>query len=197
MKRVFMSAVLLASLTVAKAQKNTVLVGGNVAVESKKEPGGLSGESKTTTFEFNPTVGYQFNNSWTAGVVAGIGTAKVTYGSTEEKVNTINAGPFIRYTKSLSNIFSVYGQLEGKFGGIKYTYDNSGSSSTSKGTTADINLFPALFVDFKNSFGLNFSIGGITYNSIKPKNGDATNTFNFNFGKVASIGISKNFGKKK
>ena len=197
MKRVFMSAALLVTtIFAATAQKNTLLVGGNIALTTEKVPTSPDA-TKTTTFEFNPTVGYQFNDNWTAGVVAGIGSSKMTEGSFESKRTNFNVGPFIRYSQNLSNLFAVYGQLESKFGGRKLTQTVGSTTTVSKGATAEINLFPALFVNFKNSFGLNFNIGGITYNSDKPKGGSATQSFNFNFGKTVSIGVSKNFGFKK
>lgn len=197
MKRVFMSVALLATTVfAANAQKNTLLVGGNIALTTQKVPTSPD-DTKTTTFEFNPTVGYQFNNNWTAGLVAGIGSYKTTEGSFEVKRTNFDVGPFIRYSQNLSNLFAVYGQLETKFGGRKLTQTTGSTTVVSKGSTAEINLFPALFVNFKNSFGLNFNIGGISYNSDKPKGGTATQSFNFNFGKTVSIGISKNFNLKK
>jgi hypothetical protein len=190
MKRVFMSAALLATtIFAANAQKNTLLVGGNVSLTTQKVPD-LSDGIKTTVFTFSPTVGYQFNNNWTAGIVADAASSKETQGSRETKISGVAVGPFIRYTHNLSNLFSVYGQFETKFGGIKETHE---SGTAFKSSTAEINLFPALFVNFKNSFGLNFNIGGISYTNIKPKDFDGTNSFNFNFGKTVNIGISKNF----
>ncbi len=193
MKRVFMSVALLATTVLAaNAQKNTLLVGGNVSLSTEKAPG-LSDDVKTTVFSFSPTIGYQFNNNWTAGIVGDVASAKQTEGSFETKANGFAVGPFVRYAHSLSNLFAVYGQFETKFGGLKQTQSSGTTSSVSKSSTAEINLFPALFINFKNSFGLNFNIGGITYTNIKPKGADGTNSFNFNFGKTVNIGISKNF----
>jgi hypothetical protein len=193
MKRVFMSVALLATtILAANAQKNTLLAGGNVSLSTEKAPG-IPDDTKTTVFSFSPTVGYQFNNNWTAGIVADVASDKETEGSFETKSNGFAVGPFVRYAHNLSNLFAVYGQLETKFGGLKETQSNGSSSTVSKASTAEINLFPALFINFKNSFGLNFNIGGITYTNVKPKGFDGTNSFNFNFGKTVNIGISKNF----
>jgi hypothetical protein len=47
----------------------------------------------------------------------------------------------------------------------------------------------------ENQLWLNFSIGGLSYNTRKSdfQGAVATSTFDFNFGKQISIGISKNF----
>ena len=56
-------------------------------------------------------------------------------------------------------------------------------------------ITPALFINMKNSFGLNFSIGGIQYSSLKSDTTPSvkSSSFDFNFGKTVNIGISKNF----
>ncbi len=54
-------------------------------------------------------------------------------------------------------------------------------------------LFPAVFINVKDGFGLNFDFGGLSYGSLKPKDGDSRNNFGLNFGKTINIGISKNF----
>jgi hypothetical protein len=64
----------------------------------------------------------------------------------------------------------------------------------------DFKLFPAVFIDIKNGFGLNFDFGGIEYQSttqsdLIPK--DHTNIFAFTFGQGIIVGISKNFGGRK
>ncbi|MOA63696.1 hypothetical protein D3C78_1895110 [compost metagenome] len=55
-------------------------------------------------------------------------------------------------------------------------------------------LTPALFINMKRGFGLNFSIGGINYDNLDGKNDPKQDHFGFNFGKTLNIGISKNFG---
>jgi hypothetical protein len=185
----------LASVFAAKAQTGSVLVGGDVDYSSQKVKGT---DFKSNSFSFNPYVGYQFNNNWTAGVVAALNSAKSENGVTENKQSSYAAGPFVRYTQPLSNIFSVYGQLEGLFGSYK-TKSTTGNvtTTTAEGNSLAVNLFPAVFINLKNNFGLNFNVGGISYGSDNPKSGNTTNTFNVNFGKTASIGISKNFGGKR
>ena len=179
------------------AQKNTVLVGGNVEFNSTK-----TGDNKTNSFEFNPKVGYQFTDHFTAGVEAGILTSKTDsqqniFGmnySITDKTNAFSYGAFVRYAEPLSDVFAVYAELG--VGGISKKNDTTVSNvvTTTKANGMYVKLTPALFINFKKSFGLNFAIGGLGYETTKWKDSDVkTNTFNFNFGKEVSVGISKNF----
>lgn len=191
-------AALIASGTFA--QKNTLLVGGNVGISSSKNENSQF-DNKSSTYSFDPFIGYQFDNHWTAGAVVSLSGNKQTVSSSPEQVtksNNFAAGPFIRYSHNLSNIFMLYGQLQGTFGGYKNTSSLGSVTNTSKGSVFNATLFPAVFINLKNNFGLNFNFGGIAYGSSKPDGGKAINTVSFNFGQVANIGISKNFsfGKK-
>jgi hypothetical protein len=135
----------------ANAQQGTLLVGGSIDFGSTKTPS-FPSDTKTSNFQFSPTVGYQFTNNWTAGVVTSIGSSKYTNSQNiEAKQNSFAIGPFVRYAKSLSSIFAIYGQAQGIFGTLK---SNGNSSST-----AAINVFPAIFINVKNGFGLNFNVG--------------------------------------
>jgi hypothetical protein len=183
MKKLMMS-LLVSALGVAGvyAQSGTVLVYGSVTGESQKQADG----SKVNTFVFSPAVGYQFTKNWTAGLTLSTGSWKTTVMGTETKTSTFSVGPFIRYAVPLSDIFALYGQfnadvLSGKTGGV--------TSNGFRGT-----FFPAIGVNMKNGFALNFSFGGLSFASQKPKDSSESMTdFKINFGSGASFGISKNF----
>ncbi|GAA3779027.1 outer membrane beta-barrel protein [Flavobacterium ginsengiterrae] len=157
------------------AQKNSVLLGGNIGFSSDKD-----GESKVENFEFSPKVGYQFAEKWTAGVEGSIMNVKTTG---EDKTEKYKIGGFVRYSTPFSNLFSFYMDLGAG-------YQNT-SLNNAKGIYAGID--PGLFINMKNGFGLNFSIGGINYNNLDGKNDPRQNNLDFNFGKTLNIGISKNF----
>lgn len=196
MKRfLFLAAIAATSTLCVKAQKGSVLVGGEITYTSASTPSETSNNNNTSSqLEFSPFVGYQFTNNITAGVTFGISSQKDKTSTSETKTNLFMAGPFIRYTKTLSDIFSVYGQFEAVFGSGKNTYQYNGSNlSEAKYSTTGINLFPAVFINVKKGFGLNFNIGGLTYVSVKPEGEKSTSIFSFTLGKSASIGISKNF----
>ncbi|WP_421825612.1 outer membrane beta-barrel protein [Larkinella sp.] len=184
MKKVVIS-LLVSAMSVAGvyAQKNTVLVYGSIKAESQK----TSESNKVNTFGFSPAVGYQFTDNWTAGLSLSTESWKTTTNAVESKTSAFAVGPFIRYAVPLSDIFALYGQfnadiLSGKTGGI--------SANGFRGT-----FFPAIGVNMKNGFALNFSFGGLSYASLKPKGAsESTTNFKFDFGSGASFGISKNFG---
>jgi hypothetical protein len=196
MKKVFVLALAFAGLTsVVNAQTGSILVGGNVGLTSTSDKN-TSPTTKETIFTFSPTVGYQFSSHWTAGLTADFNADKTDDGTTT-KQNSWDLGPFIRYAKPLSDIFSVYGQAQATFGSYKTTSEFGGNTTTTdQGSTVNVTVFPAVFINLKNSFGLNFNVGGLTYAANSPKSGygEQSTGFNVNFGKVVNIGISKNFG---
>lgn len=178
-------SLLVSALSVAGvfAQSNTILVGGSLGASSQKQVSG----TKTNAFHFSPTVGYQFNNNWTAGLSLSSESSKTTTTLGDTKNSTFAVGPFIRYAVPLSDIFALYGQfnadvLSGKSGDLK--------TNGFRGT-----FFPAIGVNMKNGFALNFSFGGLSFASQKAKGASESATnFGLSFGTGASFGISKNFG---
>lgn len=175
----------------ASAQEGTLLVGGNVGISTTNEEIGGT-ETKSDAFHFSPRIGYQFTKNWTGGITAAVGTSTTSTNGIEADSNEFKIGPFIRYAQPLgeSGMFAVYGDLDLGYQSTKR--EVTGSSSKYNGFYSQFT--PALFINFKNGFGLNFSIGGLGYNSLKNDDSDAsTSSFDFNFGQTLSIGISKNF----
>lgn len=161
--------------TISNAQKGSVLLGGNVGFQSEK-----IGDSKSTDFDFSPKVGYQFNDNWTVGVEGLVGSRKI---AGCDKSEQYRIGAFTRYSLPLSETFAFYTDL-----GAGY---QSSSVNNAKGMYAS--LTPALFINVKRGFGLNFSIGGLNYDNLDGKNDPRQERVGFNFGKTFNIGISKNF----
>ncbi len=182
MKKVFLSLLLAgASVVGVRAQSNTLLVYGNVNVDSQK-----AGNTTVNSSNFSPGVGYQWNNNWTAGINLGLSGRSSTSNSITVKSSDVSVGPFVRYTQPLAGVFSIYGQFNANFLSGK-------SYSGFQGT-----IFPAIGVNLKNNFALNFTFGSLSYTSLKADgDSDATTTFHFGFGTGAGFGISKNFGLKK
>ncbi|MFD2921917.1 hypothetical protein ACFS6H_19515 [Terrimonas rubra] len=201
MKRLFISALALGMTSFAFAQKGSILVGGDLGFNFGNNK---NTEVKTNSIDFNPMVGYQFTDNWTAGVlgVSSFGKTEDVNGSvtTTAKNSTFGGGLFVRYSKPLSSIFNLYFQAEGT------TSVTKGETETKSGSTSltvkndDINnfgvkLYPAVFVNLKDNFGLNFNFGGFNFNSSKVDVDGAkavTNT-GLTFGKTVNIGITKNF----
>ena len=171
----------------SSAQEGTVLVYGNVGYNSTKP----AGDEATNSFSFNPGVGYQFDDNWTVGANLGLSSES----QDGDKFTSFSAGPFVRYSESLSNTFAIYMQLQGGFVSGKFETEDQADVKTN-GFNAG--LFPAVFINVNKSFGLNFSFGGINYETLKFEGAsEGSSIFDFNFGQTINIGISKNFGCKK
>ena len=181
----------LAVTSMANAQEGTILVGGNVGFSSDKV-----GDNKSNSFEFSPTVGYQFNENMTVGLQASVLNETYEYVGGENKNNGLKIGAFYRYSKPLSELFSVFADVSAGYQTVKSETTLTGMPTTSvKSNGFYAGITPALFINMKNSFGLNFSIGGLQYGSLKSDTTPEVKSsgFDFNFGKTVNIGISKNF----
>lgn len=200
MKKILVMAAI-AAFGMVSAQKNTLLVGGNIGYSSDSNKIMGNKVSSTEAFTFTPTVGYQFHSNWTVGI-----NSVITSGKQEEdfnnsastvKTNEFAIGPFVRYAVPLGEIFAVYGDLGAGYQNQNLKTTTLSSTSEVKANGFYTNFTPALFINFKNGFGLNFNIGGIKYSHLKVDGIDATNSnFEFSFGKEIGVGISKNFGLK-
>ena len=184
----------LAMVSFANAQKGTILVGGNIEYNSTTYDHPLV-ETKTNTFGFSPKVGYQFHDNWTVGGEFSINSAKQKGGGLETKANVYTYGAFVRYTVPLSETFSVFGDLGAGLQNQKSeNFENGSLITKSKADGIYVGLTPALFINMKKGFGLNFSIGGLGYETLNyDNNGSDISSFYFNFGKTVNIGVSKNF----
>ncbi|PBJ13248.1 outer membrane beta-barrel protein [Flavobacterium sp. ACN6] len=190
----FLVIAALAICTFASAQKGTILVGGNIGYTSEKSEFRFS-EDKTSTFNFSPKVGYQFHENWTVGGELSLSTSDIDNADLKRKDNKFRTGGFVRYTKSLSQTFSVFADMGAGFQTEKNKiYTTNNNYVRYKGDGAYVDVTPALFINMKKGFGLNFSIGGLGYETLSfDDNGEDYSNFYFNFGKTFSIGISKNF----
>jgi hypothetical protein len=208
MKKVMLVLLVFVSLTkVSNAQKGSILLYGNVGFSAATDSFGTS----SNAYNFNPGIGLQLNDKWTAGLNIGIGgsrsevtTASVPTGN-YNTTSTFNIGPFIRYAYPISNLFSVYGQFELNYLSGKSTpYLLDEGSYSGFGT----DFFPAIGMNIKNGWAINLSFGGISYQT-KTYKGDvynsntgtapnnSTSQFGITFGQGATFCISKNFGGKK
>ncbi|WP_374174809.1 outer membrane beta-barrel protein [Flavobacterium tructae] len=182
----------------ANAQKGSVLVMGSVYYNSETVSE-LGADNKNHYFGFAPKVGYQFHENWTAGVEVGISATKQGNDNYEYKDQTLSTGGFLRYSKPLGEIFSVYADLGAGFQKRKETYENNFANTVTvnKGDGFYIGVTPALLINVGKGFGLNFNIGGLKYDTLNYDEnngaGDSRKRFNFTFGNAFSIGISKNF----
>lgn len=182
MKRTFLIAMFAFAGFTVQAQSNSILVYGNLGINSSKS----AADVKTNSFSFSPAVGYQWNDHWTGGV--NFKTTSGKTGSPEIKSSSFGAGPFIRYAYPLSDIFAVYGQFNANYVSSKV--------AGIKGNGVEGTIFPAIGVNLKNGFALNFNFGSLGFGTNKVKGESSSSSFGLNFGSGAGFGISKNFGLK-
>ena len=191
MKKIILSALIIggAAATV-HAQANSVLVYGQLGIHSNKD----AGDNKNFRFNFNPGVGYQFNDNWTVGVTGSFGTARTKAKTAKDWTynNDYSAGAFLRYTMPVGKIFAFYNQLEALY---------IGSSSGTTGTGVNppntngfrASLTPAVAIMVHNGFALNFGFGGIDFTTEKVSGAKGSdNSFNLTWGTQFNIGVSKN-----
>jgi hypothetical protein len=185
MRRILFTLLLVSVGFLGFAQKGSVLLYGNIGYSSEKNSvDGSNGTSKA--FGFSPGVGYQIADKWTLGLNLGYETYHNGYTSKKYSV-----GPFVRYTKQLSEIFSLFAQIQ-----ASYSINNFSSDPTSK--YINIDAFPAIELNLGKGFALNFNFGGIRYQSAKVKGKSGSyDRLNLNIGSGAGFGISKRFGTKK
>ncbi|APD07619.1 hypothetical protein UJ101_02116 [Flavobacteriaceae bacterium UJ101] len=184
MKRLIFSALLLGTVVTVSAQKNTLLVGGNVSYEKNDS-------DNTRTYDFSPKVGYQFTDHWTVGVESTMGRFEDK--NLDQETNDFSLGGFVRYTLPLNERFAFFTDFAGG-------YQRSEVKNQTINNDADgyyVSATPSLFINMKNGFGLNFNIGSIGYSQLDGDGYDYERSdFNASFGKSVGFGISKNFGLK-
>jgi hypothetical protein len=195
------------------AQKGSILVAGEIGFNSAKNPissvgpSFSTGDAKFSNFSFSPKIGYQFNNHFTVGIESNVGFGKSTslaqiftpsgptFTYVDNTTNILDIGAFLRYTKSLGGAFSIYSDFSAGMLSGKSSQSLGGPLAENKYNGYYTRLVPAVAIDLKNKLCLNFSIGGIGYDTRKPNFSGlkATSNFDFNFGKQLNFGISKNF----
>lgn len=193
MKKLILSLLACGSIAAANAQAGSTLLYGNVGISNTSN----ADNSKAMSWNVSPGVGYQFDNHWTAGIYVDYRNVRTNDGTTGAKwmgTNNYELGLFARYTHNLNRIFSLYGQLNAGFTHGNETLDGSTVTNTRSNGFA-IGFTPVIAANIHNGLALNFGIGGIGYTtSTMEHSSNSTNTFNFTFGHMMNIGISKNFG---
>ncbi|TWP24021.1 porin family protein [Apibacter muscae] len=187
MKKLVLFAAVVFGLSTMNAQKGSILLGGNIGYSHNETK---FGDSKTQldSYNWNPYLGVQIADNWT--IAADVKFAKEDVDHDTSNKNT-RIGGFIRYTQPLSETFSVYANVGAGWQELKTTVSGTDAG---KADGYYIGFTPALFINFKNNFGLNFNIGGIEYSHLKQNKSDLKSSkFDLTFGNAFNIGISKNF----
>lgn len=188
MKKLILALFAAASLTSANAQKNSILLYGNVGINADNRDMGATGSMMNTAWNVNPGIGIQFNEHWTVGLQGGVGVMMdkqtnpfvTASGTTIHVKHTANemdmyqAGVFLRHTHWFNNMFGAFHQLDVSYIGGE---SKTAVTSTKKGPNGEptynmVNdnykgfaamITPALAINVYKGLCLNFSIGGIGY----------------------------------
>jgi hypothetical protein len=201
MKKLILALLAVSAFGTANAQKNSILVYGNLGINTAKTDNGNGSESRNLNWNINPGVGYQFTNCLTIGLQGGI-NSQFSETRNSPVLNTWNrsaaeyrewqVGAFFRHTKHINNIFSVFAQLD-----LSYVSGQNVSENETRmvnNTTNTIvetviygydyyngfqaNIAPMIAANIGNGLALNFGIGGLGYRTISydaPKSPTALN----------------------
>lgn len=200
MKKLVLLAAVVFGVTTMNAQKNSILLGGNVGYSHTENKAGGT-KDKLDSYDWSPYLGYQFTDHLTIAADVSFKKSDLDSKQLTELGNlldgdtkTTRIGGFLRYTQPLSETFAVYGDLGAGWQQSKTQGHNLLTNYKEKADGFYIGFRPTLFINFKNNFGLNFSIGGIEYSELKEKGTDRkTSGVDVTFGNAFNIGISKNF----
>ncbi len=192
MKKLFLALLAIGTIATANAQEpKSILLYGDATLATTRNDVLL----KTTNWDANIGIGYQFNHNWTLGlkIMWGQAATKDSAGN-HSTFNNYMVGPFARYSHYIrkSETFFWYSQFDFDYAGGYHTAD--GNPADVKHTGVYVGLYPALGINVGRGLCLSFAVGGINYQTDKVTSAtNSTNSFNFTFGSQANVGLSKNF----
>ncbi|UMQ42473.1 porin family protein [Chryseobacterium sp. Y16C] len=199
-KLLLASAIALFGLSNAQIAKGTTYLSGSVGYSQVETN---NGNNKTENFNVLPTVGYFVGTNLAVGLGVGYQTQKDTNISTtvlpsttivttnEVKQPAFVVAPFVRKYWTLGDKLYIFGQLAvpmqfGKTEVENTSVATSGSTTTTTSTSTEakytqvgVTVKPGLDYFLNKNWSIEATIGEFGYNNYKPKDGDATNNYNF------------------
>ncbi|MBP1163692.1 MULTISPECIES: outer membrane beta-barrel protein [Chryseobacterium] len=201
MKKILLAgAVALFGLSNAQIAKGTTYLSGSVGYSQEESN---NGNLKKENFNVLPTVGYFVNTNLAVGLGIGYQTEKNTATTTATLGNTtvVNesivktpafvVAPFVRKYWTLSDKLYFFGQLAVpmQFGKTETetnsvatsgnTVVTNSTSTEAKYTKIGVTVKPGLDYFLNKNWSIEATIGEFGYSNYKPKDGDATNNYNF------------------
>ncbi|MCB0848584.1 MAG: porin family protein [Bacteroidetes bacterium] len=200
MKKVFIMLVVIITIaSSAHAQKGNIMINGNLGYFAGNQKSG-NNTDKHSEFRFIPGAGYYLSDNFMVGLSLGYySDVDDPDGKLKTKTNGFMIGPFARYYKTLSDIFSLYGQFDFLYiSGKTEDIDYFGFSGEQKMNGCSISVSPHISANVGKGFAINFGFGSLGYNSSTTKSdyGDKTkdNTFGLDLnGSTLDWGISYTF----
>jgi len=201
MKKLLLAgAVALFGLSNAQIAQGTAYISGSVGYSQEESN---NGDLKKENFNVLPTVGYFVGTNLAVGLGIGYQTEKNTATTTTTFLNTtvVNenvtkkpafvVAPFVRKYWTLSDKLFVFGQLAVpmQFGKTEVeansvattgsTVVTNSTSTEAKYTKIGVTVKPGLDYFLNKNWSIEATIGEFGYSNFKPKDGDATNNYNF------------------
>ncbi|KYH05085.1 outer membrane beta-barrel protein [Chryseobacterium cucumeris] len=201
MKKILLAgAVALFGLSNAQIAKGTTYLSGSVGYSQVETN---NGNLKTENFNVLPTVGYFVNTNLAIGLGVGYQTEKTTTTTTTTIGNATTVSenvikqpafvvaPFVRKYWTLSDKLYIFGQLAvpmqfGKTENENSSVTTAGNTTISNSTSTEakytqigVTVKPGLDYFLNKNWSIEATIGEFGYSNYKPKDGDATNNYNF------------------
>ena len=171
MKKIYLTLLICLATGWAIAQDDgyKMWLGGTVNYTAESD----DGDNDETSLMIGPSVGYNINKSLAVGLGIGFQSSE----SNDLASRRFEVGPFVRYYKSLSDVFSVYGALNIGFG--------SGSDEVMVGTIGteteddDYSFFgaeisPGVQFWMNKRWSINAELGLLGYSTHNDKEDDVT-----------------------
>jgi opacity protein-like surface antigen len=199
-KLLLASAIALFGLSNAQIAKGTAYLSGSVGYSQTETN---NGNNKVENFNVLPTAGYFVATNLAVGVGVGYQTQKDTNVSTtvlsgativntnETKQPAFVVAPFVRKYWTLGDKLYIFGQLAVPMQFGKTEVENSSvvtsgsttattsTSTEAKYTQVGVTVKPGLDYFLNKNWSIEATIGEFGYNNYKPKDGEATNNYNF------------------
>ncbi|MBT2619231.1 MULTISPECIES: outer membrane protein [Chryseobacterium] len=199
-KLLLASAIALFGLSNAQIAKGTAYLSGSVGYSQEESD---NGNYKKENFNVLPTVGYFVGTNLAVGVGVGYQTEKTTQTTTLALPGAVNVtesivkkpafvvAPFVRKYWTLSDKLYIFGQLAvpmqfGKTETENNSVTTSGSTTVTNSTSTEakytkigVTVKPGLDYFLNKNWSIEATIGEFGYSNYKPKDGDATNNYNF------------------
>ena len=181
MKKILISAAVLLFGVGSMSAQSPWFLGGNLGFVSGKD----EVKTKTTAFTINPSVGYMLNDNW--GLMLDLGYSYLKEkedGQGESKANAFGGGLGAVYKCRITDMFYFAPTVRVGYMRAKETKVN----------TIDANLnFLRFELRPSAHWGFNFNFGGLGFENVKPKSGDAANAFGLTIGNSANVGFTYYF----
>jgi hypothetical protein len=198
MKKTTLMTAFIGMTIFASAQKNSIIVLGNVGLNITATDDTTRNKSHAGIFVFNPAVGYQVSEKWAIGIVGEIQRSSYrteiagTPGTVQKgNMTTTGGGVFGRLSLPISNMLFVAIQNEL----IYKTLTASGNGAGRPGLyhEATLNVIPNLGIRIKKGYAVNLSFGNLTASYGKTREGSHNYGLNSNLGRGVMFGFTKNF----